>query len=230
MITYTSSEIRLRALKATDHENDLFIAAAEAYEILSVAYSMFWRKLVEAHPGYFTEATADTWTADGLVHSLPATFGRLLGVEYSPQAGQWHDVPEAHPADMAVYTRITGATYAVAYRMDGEKVHLLPAVTSGSYRARYLAGPAKITAGTETIDSVFGGDEFCCLYLQAYIKRKEEADVRPYELAYQRILDDLEHARVQRVMYEPGTIRNVDPSDDNLRVRGARRWRDWDLP
>ena len=214
-ITYTSSQVRVRALIATDHENDSFVAAAEAYEILSVANTIFWRKLVDVHPGYFAEATADSWTADGLIHSLPAAFGRLIAVEYSPTTDIWVDIPEAHPADIAEYTgleTILGA--AAAYRMDGEKIHLLPAVKSGSYRARYYAGPTKISAGTETIDTLCGGDEFCSMYLQAYIKRKEEADVRPYEMAYQRILEELDHARNQRVMNQAHSIRDAAPYEN----------------
>lgn len=210
---YTASDIRARALRATDHENDTFIGTAEAYEIIDVAHRMFWRLMVDAHPGHFAEATADTWTADGLVHSLPAAFGRLIAVEYSPSTNVWVNIPEAHPGEVTAYTDVlaTGLNAALAYRMDGEKIHLLPAVTSGSYRARYIASPAKITAGTENVDATDGGDEFCALYLQAYIRRKEEADPRPYELAYERIAAGLKHAASQLVMNTPHKIRDAQP-------------------
>ena len=222
--TYTTSEIRLRALKATDHENDTFIAAAEAYEILSVAYGIFWAKLVDAHPGYIAEATPDSWTANGLIHALPAGCGRIIAVEYQYSSTEYIDIPEVRPADVSLFGRVSVGSYpwSTHYRMDGENVHLIPAVTSGTYRVRYYAAPAKFSTGSETIDGVAGWDDFCALHLQAYIKRKEETDDKPYLRAIAVIEEHLDTERAQRVMMKPGTVRDVD--EDNYPQRFLRRW------
>lgn len=188
------------------------ITTAESYRVFNREYARYWRELVDVHPGYFTEATADAWTANGSAHSLPAAFGRIIAVQYSVSSSQWVNIPEVDRGKVADFSVSAPSTSrAAAYRMDGETVILLPPVTSGSYRVRYYAAPTIFASGDGlSMNAVENWDDFIVHGIAAYCKLKEEADARPYLLRQEQLLAELQVSKMQRAMLTPGTVRDVD--------------------
>lgn len=229
--TYTRSQLRTRALRYADHENDTFGATAELDEMIDVAYARLWELLVEARLGYFASTTSSETTMSGTsaTIALAADFGYLLAVEYKLDGEHFLNVPRIQEREVADHT--VSADLAYGYKLDGANITLVPRPANGKvYRYRYIAAPAKLAADTTTVDGISGWEDYIPLDVALKIKIKEEADVRPLMALRQEILDRIEKARDNLVLLEPAHTRNLDAdryADPFYYDSGAPRGGSW---
>lgn len=161
MRNVTRGDLRTRALRTADAENDPHISTAEANQWINDGLAEFQDFLIEnAPPDYFC-LTHDFTLGTGGTDTLPARF-------YQCRAMYRVDDSTGRLDPMDVVDEVLRASFT-------------PADAGTVLRMLYIPSSPVLTEDTDVVDGVNGFDEYIVNYVALEIKKKKKDPVGPWE-------------------------------------------------
>lgn len=183
-LTVTVNSMVDRVRKITDTEtadqSKSIVSDAEIIEYLNDGYRELYELIAdEAGPEMF-EATS---TLSSPSYSFPSDFYQLIGVDYTPSGA-------SRPISLNALTpgsrnAQVGSTSAPYYRIRAGALTFQPTDFVGSVTLRYVPAAATLAAGG-SFNSVDGWDVYVINHAGMQVRRKQEYDVRDFEMAVGR--------------------------------------------
>lgn len=134
--------------RRADREGDSQLDPTEYKELISEKYAEMHALISEKDPTFFaTEATLNLANL-----ALPAGYLSTLGVDYVFDTASDRRRPLDGPVSVQDRTGLVGLTGSVAlfYAIDATALALFPAVTSGTYKHRYLPQPTDYSGSSDS--------------------------------------------------------------------------------
>lgn len=222
--SYLGNEIIARGRFYSDVPSTSRVTAAQAIDLLNVELSALWTMLVDGGLGFYPILSQSYTIAGGVgALTLPAAFGRLVGVERMLSGQVWELVERMQPSEVPDFN-VTGAI-AAGYYVDGPSLVLVPIPSNGNvYRIRYYAAPVKIVdPATESVDGVEGWEDYIAWGLAARIRVRDNTDAASCLQMQAKERDRVLGGRMKRSP-RPGHIRNVDSPWLNPRWKRGRTY------
>lgn len=224
---FTLAQLRDRVRQLADVETARAPADPEINSVISSAYAKYYNKLVKAGIGYPTETT-QTITSTGVdSYALNADHFATLRVDLQYQAGYWAELEEIDIRQVADY-QFPGATYAVAYRLAGGNLVLLPTPATGTiYRHIYAPAPSDLTSDAQNVDGVAGWEDAIVLEAAIRLLMKAGEDVAAL-MAERKMVDDRidEEAEMRSLTHSRKIVCRTSWSTDG-RLRDPSDWPYW---
>lgn len=220
--SFLVSDLVTAAKQLGDFENSSTLADSEWLTWVSASYARYHNKLVQTGMGYL-EAT-QTITGTGVsTYTLPTDHHASVRVDYQSDTNTWS--PLEHISILAKHKYESGqTTQAVAWRIAGANLEILPAPSSGTYRHIYIPGVAKLALG-DTVKFDRGFEELVIIEAVLRAKVKEETDTSSLRQERDHLLKELDEALATMTWGESPGISDVDDRTYNTGDWiPSRRW------
>lgn len=221
--TVTLADLRTRALELAHRENDDpdvgFVTTAEVNGMVNASLGQWHGYLAKAVPERFE--AEDEITANGSAsYPLPDDYYESIGVDY-----QLSDTTRAELRRLMLNERndysTTPGAQAVAYRVKGNVVVLLPTPDSGTYYHVYVTAAPVLEDDADAIDGVNGWEEWVVYDVTVKILMKEQST----EAAAQFIV---ERDKIRAAMFVAAAEREAGQPSRVVDTRIRRRRRNQD--
>lgn len=170
----TLANLRGRAQRLSDTENDSHIANTDWLDWANDGYRELWDLLSMAHGDRFIASATFTLTASSNVYALPATFRRMRSVMRVTGNGldDFYELPRINWQERRQQTRL-------GYRVMGRNLSFWPAgASAGNYKIEYAATPTALAADGDQIDQgCEDWSEFIVVFMAINARTKSEQDV-----------------------------------------------------
>lgn len=198
-LTSVLTEVRQR----THYEQSQFVTDAELTAWINRSLAELYDLLVTAYDGYQV-SQADSTIASGNTFAVPATFYKLLGVDWlvsSPD--QLQKLPRVGWGD-----RNTGQT---GYDLRGATVVILPYswAAGKTFRLYYVPVVTQLVNPADTFDGVSGWEEYVIVDVCLKVLAKAERDPSLFLQAKQAMLDRIQAHAKNRDAGEPPHVQDV---------------------
>ena len=208
--------MRDKVRRRADQESVGFITDLELNDYINASLAELHEILVMEDLAYYE--SEQTVTADGSsTYALPTdyfgtqTVERVSGTTYAPLT----------PVDAGERHRYAGTGEAIAYRVVGNNLELLPAPTSGTYRHTYVAYPALLTLDADTIDGHMGWEEWIVVDCAIKCHIKEDSTPRALMAERERLTERVVTAAKARLLRHGGRVNEVSRGSDPI-IDGPR--------
>ena len=202
----TLQQIADRARVYADMRDTQFINDTEILALINDAYPELYDELIGASENYFVSEATTTIVTSTDTYALPATFYKLIGVDFRAGSGAYITLHPYNEADRnATLTTNTN----------------LPA---GSFRIRYVPAPTVFTALSESFDGISGWDRLVSLIVAIDMLDAEESDSSALRAKYARMLQRTQEMAAPRDQGFPATVVDVYKPQINY-TYGALRYR-----
>jgi hypothetical protein len=171
------SELRDAAKDLCDHQVDDNVGDPTWNRWINDGIEKLWRIVARLDAGVFQTSTNFTLTAASNLQAKPATFRRLIGVTRDPSVpGLRRSLPKYNFGERDSM----GLLGPLSYREIGTNISIEPAnICAGNYALYYIAGPTKLTADVDVVDSVLEPyDDYVTTWAAIKALGKEESDNR----------------------------------------------------
>ena len=185
MPSFTLAEIRDRVRERTDKVGSTFLTDTEINKLISGSYARLYTRIVKAGVSAFEKTQTIVTAGLAASYAVPADYAATLRVDYQNNAGpvRWWTLPESTMQDQPRYESILSPQWAQAFRVvgdgtvGGDKVYLLPIPPNGqTYRHVYVPAPRALTVDGDTLDGVFGFEEWIVMDAAIKVLSKEGGD------------------------------------------------------
>lgn len=166
--------LRTMARRRADMENSSFVTDAELNDYINSAIRSVYDILVAAGESYYV--TSDTISTDGATksYSLPATFYKLKGIDYTYQ-GQTTTMQPFTFNDRNDYQL---GTSIIRYLLLGSNIRFEPTPPAQNMTIWFIPAFQDLSGDTDTFDGVNGWEEYATLQAAIYMRNKEEGDIQ----------------------------------------------------
>lgn len=211
--TFTLAELRTELRLRGDYEDSGVFTDATLTAWVNDAIAEVYELVDQACENYFVTETSLTTTANSDTVSLPATFYKLVGLDFLD--GNIYRRLGAH--DIQARTRYgTLAGQPRSYRLQGGALRLLP-TPDAAYTLRLLYIPAapKLSADGDTFDGINGFESLVVQKALLLCDMREERPLGDRMAIIQKLEDRVRTAVSARDAGEPHWLgRRVDPDDE----------------
>lgn len=188
----TLQTIADRARVHADLKSSSFINDTEMLGILNETYCELYDELVMAYENYYRSTSTITLVSGTTLYDLPATFYKMIGVDYL----------------------IGGQYVTLRPFMESERNTVSgTAVPAGTLRLRFVPAPTTFTALSQSVDGVAGWDRLLSLLTAIDMLDAEESDSSALHKKYQRTLDRIRGAAAPRDAGYPARVVDVYKPD-----------------
>ena len=177
------------AIDLADMRNSKFIdqsgtADSELIRYANIAYRDLYNIIIQANNQYFTTSATINVVGGTETYALPSNFYKLDGVDLQIDASQPKFLT-LRPFMFAERNKFrsglafTAAPYGTVYKylLVGNNIKFLPIPNqSSTVYLWYTPAPTVITAFTDTVEVIVGGDEYLSLTIAMAMLAKEESD------------------------------------------------------
>lgn len=198
----TLVNLRTRARRRADKENDPHIVDAELTAHINASYKELWDLLIAASADYFLTSTTFTLTGTTDTYALPSGLYKVRGVDWLN--GAYQPVPHFNFRDR-------NRREARMYRVQGSSIQLIPlANAAGDYKLWYETAPTALSGDSDTISALVDmWDEYIVIDAGIKMLVKSESDTSALSAAKQEMVQRIATMVAARDTGEPETVTDV---------------------
>lgn len=214
----TLATLRTRAKVLSDLVDSSKVTDAQWTEFLNDGVKTLYDILVSRHEYYFETTETVTIVTDQTDYDLPASFMRLLQLDYRQSSTDDYMPVFPWQNDQAVWLEGSIAriywdgTQQIFYGLRGGKLRILPVPTSGNLRLRYIPMcPLLVDEDDDLPNQLMNQwDKFVLWSAVADAKSTMEDDAMFAQGKMQEMRQHIEKIALHRDVNKPRTIQNVN--------------------
>lgn len=217
------ANVRLEAQQRCDMVNSQFITTDEWNRMINKAASVMYDLLIDAHGNAYNVADPPyLFLTDGVSqrYPLPPDFYKLRGVDVqiSNTTSGWLPVPKFNMAErnklMTPYQIFYGIRSNLHYRLDGNKLWLVPIAAAGQYiQVHYAPRMTRIVNDTDLLSGIPGWEQFVIAMVCVNAAVKKEQDPSPFQAELSDMSQRLQLIAEERDLGTPRTVVDVRSND-----------------
>lgn len=177
----TLLQLRTSARRASDQENSLFVSDAEANDWINQSAARWYAMIAGANPHRYAQTTTIATVSGTTSYALPANFASILGVDRHEGDRRFRLEPYSWQERSA--DPVWSDTGRCRYRVQGslgdqadglEVIVFDPDPGRRTYTVHYISAPAPLAGDAETVDGVYGWDEWIVFDVASRMAAKAE--------------------------------------------------------